>query len=180
MKHHQFETWILQETDLDQEQQRGLQSHLKHCLQCQSLYKATQQIAHLFRTSPVPEPALDFSIRWVSRMETVERRKNRLIIGATLSVISVATFVLLSSVGIQIQSSLAAFPQMLLELVTLLANWIVFLNQIWNIFTPLLRVSVKLVSPIWLYTLGFSLSGVTVAWMVSLAKSRTLQKELQP
>jgi hypothetical protein len=180
MKHHQFETWILQETGLDQEQQRDLQSHLKGCLKCQALYKATQQIAHLFRTSPVPELPPDFSTRWISRMETIEKRKNRLIIGVTLSVISVATIVLLSSVGIQIQSSLAAFPQMLLEMVTLLTNWIVFLNQIWNIFTPLFRVSIKLVSPIWLYSIGFSLIGVTVAWMVSLAKSRTLQKELQP
>jgi hypothetical protein len=86
--------------------------------------------------------------------------------------------VLLSSVGLQLRSTFVYFPQILLELVTLVAKWIVFFNQLSNIVTPLLRVSYKLISPVWITTFGVSLSGITAAWMLALYRSRTLQKEL--
>ncbi|OEU54795.1 MAG: hypothetical protein BA871_11770 [Desulfuromonadales bacterium C00003096] len=178
MKHQQYETWILLGTELDLEQHRELQVHLKQCSQCQSLYQATHQIAHLFKTNPVPEPSPGFSARWMTRIEKVENRKSRLILGVTLSVISLATLLMLSSVGLQIRAGMAQFPQLMLEMVTLVAKWIIFLNQLRDIVSPLIRVSMKLISPIWLITLGFSLSGITIAWMISLSKSRTLQREL--
>ena len=178
MKHQQYETWILMGTKLNQEQQRELQSHLKGCSVCLSLHKAVHQINHLFNTSPVLEPSPGFSTRWVTKIEKAENRKNQLILGVTLFVISVATLLLLSTVGLQIRSALAYFPQMMLKMVTTIADWIVFLNQLWDIVTPLVRVSMKLISPVWLYTIAVSLSGITGAWMVSLFRSRTLQKEL--
>jgi hypothetical protein len=165
-------------TELTQEQHRDLQSHLKGCSACLSLYKVAHQINHLFNTSPVLEPSPGFSTRWVTKIEKAENQKNQLILGVTLGVISVATLLLLSTIGLQIRSALANFPQMMLEMVTLVANWIVFLNQLWDIVTPLVRVSIKLVSPVWLYTIAVSLSGITSAWMISLFRSRTLQKEL--
>jgi hypothetical protein len=178
MKHQQYEIWILMGTELTQEQHRDLQSHLKGCSACLSLYKVAHQINHLFNTSPVLEPSPGFSTRWVTKIEKAENQKNQLILGVTLGVISVATLLLLSTIGLQIRSALANFPQMMLEMVTLVANWIVFLNQLWDIVTPLVRVSIKLVSPVWLYTIAVSLSGITSAWMISLFRSRTLQKEL--
>ena len=179
MKHQQYKTWILLDTELDQNQHRELQVHLKQCSQCQSLYQATHQIAHLFKTSPVPEPSPGFSTRWMTRIEKIENRKSRLILGITLSVISIATLLLLSSVGLQIRAGLAYFPQLMLEMITLVAKWIIFLNQLRDIVSPLFRVSMKLISPVWLYTLGFSLSGITGACIISLFKSRTIQRELR-
>jgi uncharacterized membrane protein HdeD (DUF308 family) len=113
------------------------------------------------------------------RAEKAEKRKNRLILGITLGVISLATIILLISVGFQLNSAAANFPQMLLEMVSMIASWIVFLNQLSNIVAPLLRVSVKFISPVWLYTIGISVSSITAVWIYALSRSRTLQKELQ-
>lgn len=179
MKHLQFENWILQDSILDQEHHRELQTHLKQCSQCLNLHQATHQIKHLFKNAPVPESQPGFSTRLMRRIEKVERRKNRLIMGITLGVISLATFTMLVSVGFQLNSAAAGFPQMLLEMITLVANWFVFLNQLNNIIAPLFRVSIKLISPIWLYTIGISISGVTAAWIFAISRSRTLHKELE-
>lgn len=179
MKHLQFENWILQDSILDQEHHRELQTHLKQCSQCLNLHQATHQIKHLFKNAPVPESQPGFSTRLMRRIQKVERRKNRLIMGITLGVISLATFTMLVSVGFQLNSAAAGFPQMLLEMITLVANWFVFLNQLNNIIAPLFRVSIKLISPIWLYTIGISISGVTAAWIFALSRSRTLHKELE-
>jgi len=178
MKHQQYETWILLGTELDLEQHRELQVHLKQCSQCQSLYQATHQIAHLFKTNPVPGPSPGFSARWMTRIEKVENKNSRLILGITLSVISIATLLLLSSIGLQVRAGMEYFPHLMLEMITLAAKWIIFLNQLRDIVSPLFRVSMKLISPIWLITLGFSLSGITVAWMISIFKSNTIQREL--
>ena len=148
MKHQQFENWILQDTTLNQEEQRELQLHLKQCSQCLALHQASAQITHLFKTVSTPEPLPNFSTRWMIRAEKAEKRRNRLILGITIGLISLATFILLVSVGFQLNTAAASFPQMLLELVSMLASWIVFLNQLSNIVAPLFRVSVKLISPV--------------------------------
>jgi hypothetical protein len=179
MKHQQFENWILQDIVLDQEKHRELQVHLKQCSRCLKLHQALNQVTYLFKTAPAPEPQPDFSTRWLIRAERAERSQNRLILGITIGVISLATLILLISVGFQLNTIAARFPQMLLELVSMLASWVVFLNQISNIAAPLFRVSAKLISPSWLYTIGISVSSIMAAWIYALSRSRTTNKELQ-
>ncbi len=178
MKHQQFENWILMDIQLNQEQQRELHGHLKQCSQCQALYQASHQLTHLFKTAPVPVPAAGFSARWMEQIDKAEKRKNRLILYITLGIISLATLILLSTVGLELRSVVGGFPQMMLELVTLIADWIVFFNQISDIVTPLLRVGAKLLSPVWLYVAVFGLSGITAAWTIAYYRSREMQKEL--
>lgn len=176
MKHKQFERWILLNSDLNQDQLRELHQHLKSCSQCQALYQSIHQLNHLFKTAPAPTPAPDFSARWLKRIEKVERRRNNLILGVTLAVISLATALLLSIVGLEIRSAVDFFPQMLLQLITRIAEWLVFINQLSNIVTPLIRVGAKLISPLWMYTSGTILGGAAI-WLILSLRSRTLQKE---
>ena len=178
MNHQQFETWILQESELNKEQQRELHLHLKGCSQCQGFYQAVHQLDHLFNIAPDAAPAPGFTARWMERIERRERRRNRLILGITLSVITLATIILLSAVGLELRTVVDFFPQMLLEMVTFIANGIVFLNQISNILSPLVRVGTKYLSPLWLYAITFGLSGITAAWIITSLRSRYLQKEL--
>jgi anti-sigma factor RsiW len=177
MKHKQFENWILFNKELSRDQQQELHLHLKTCSNCQAVYQSIHQLDHLFRTAPVPSPAAGFSARWMDRIDKVERRRNQLILGITLAVISLATLILLSLVGWELRTAVDFFPQMLLQLITQLAEWLIFINQLSNIVTPLLRVGAKFISPLWIYTLVFSLSGAAV-WILGWIRSRSLQKEL--
>lgn len=178
MKHQQYENWILMDEELSKGQQRDLHGHLKQCSQCQALYQASHQLTHLFKTTPEPQPAIGFSSRWLEQIDKKEKRRNRLILFVTLGVISLVTLILLSTVGLELRSVVGSFPQMMLELVTMLANWIVFFNQLSNIVTPLFRVGAKLLSPVWIYLGVFGLSGITAAWTISFYRSRKLQEEL--
>ncbi len=178
MNHQQYELWILQEPDLKKEHQRELHQHLKGCSQCQEFYQAVHQVDHLFKSAPEPSPRPDFSARWMNRIIRQERRRNRWILGITLSVITLATTILLSAVGLELREAVDFFPQVMLELVSFIANSIVFINQISNILSPLVRVGTKYLSPLWLYVITFSLSGITAAWIITSLRTRFLQKEL--
>jgi hypothetical protein len=114
----------------------------------------------------------------MEQIEKQEKRRNRFILGITLAVISLATLILLSFVGLELRSAADTFPQMLLQLVTMIADWIVFLNQVSNVLTPLVRVGTKFISPIWAYTLVFSLGGAAALWAIASLRPRNLQKEL--
>ena len=178
MNHQQFETWILQGSDLKKEHQRELHLHLKGCSQCQGFYQAVHQLGHLFKTTPEPTPAPNFSTRWLARIERQEKRRTRVILGITLFVITLATMLLLSAVGFELSSVEDFFPQMMLELVTFVANGIVLLSQTSNILSPIVRVGIKYLSPLWLYAFTFSLSGITAAWIIKSLHIRLLQKEI--
>ncbi len=178
MKHQQYENWILMDEELNQEQQRDLHGHLKQCSQCQALYQVSHQITHLFKTAPEPAPAVGFSSRWLVQIDRVEKRKNRIILFSTLGAISLATLILLSTIGFELRSVVGNFPQMMYELVTLITNWMVFFNQVSDIITPLFRVGAKLLSPVWLYITVFGLSGITAAWTIAFYRSRGMQKEI--
>ena len=178
MNHQQFETWILEGPELSLEQQRELHLHLKGCSQCQAFYQAVHQVDHLFKNAPEPTPALNFSARWVDRIEYREKRRNRLILGITLSGITLATVIMLSVVGLELRAAVDFVPQMMLELITFITNGIVFFNQVSNILSPLVRVGTKYLSPLWLYAITFGLSGITAAWIITSLRTRSLQKEL--
>jgi len=177
MNHQQFETWILQESELQKEQKRELHLHLKGCSQCQAFFQAVHQLDHLFKTAPEPSPSPNFSARWMVRIERQEKRRNRWILGITLSVMTLATAALLSAVGLEIRSAADFFPQLLLDLITFITHGIVLINQISNILSPLVRVGTKYLSPLGLYAVTFGLSGITAAWILTSLRSRTLQKE---
>jgi predicted anti-sigma-YlaC factor YlaD len=179
MNHQLYETWILQDPELDQEQQRELHLHLKRCAQCQDFYQAVHQVDHLFKFAPEPTPAPDFSVRWMDRIEQVEKRRTHRILGVTLAGITLATIIMLSVVGLELRSAMDFFPQMMLEIVSFIANGIIFINQISNILSPLVRVGSKFLSPLWVYALTFGLSGITAAWIISSLRSRSLQKEFK-
>jgi hypothetical protein len=89
-----------------------------------------------------------------------------------------ATVVLLSAVGLEIRSAMDFFPQMMLDLITFIANGIVFFNQVSNILSPLVRVGTKYLSPLWLYAFTFGLSGITATWIITSFRTRSMQKEL--
>ncbi len=178
MNHQPYENWILLAADLDQEEQRELHLHLKGCSHCQTLYQAIHQLDHLFKTAPQPSPEANFSARWLERIEKREKRRNRFILGITLAVISLATLILLSVVGLEMRSAVDTFPNILLQLVTMIADWIVFLNQVSNILTPLVRVGAKFISPLWAFTIVLSLGGVAAVWIIASMRSRNMQKEL--
>lgn len=178
MKHKQYETWILMGDELTLEQQRELHIHLKECSQCQALHRATQQVAHLFKTSAVPVPAEGFTNRWSARIDRQERRKRNLILLITLAAIITSGLLLLAGIGFQLSVSLASFPTMLMSLIARLTNWVVFLSNLWDIFDPLFSIGIKYISPAWVLTFGFGISGILAAWMISLYRNQIIQKEL--
>jgi|WetSurMetagenome_2_1015567.scaffolds.fasta_scaffold523630_1 hypothetical protein len=72
MEHQPFETWIIDEIELNLEQKSSLESHLLACPQCQKLNQSWSHVAERMQTAPIANPAPGFSQRFQSSL--AERR----------------------------------------------------------------------------------------------------------
>ena len=171
MKHQPFETWILLETKLTAEQNRELQNHLRTCPHCQRLYQSSREIAQLFRTTPAPYPQPGFNTRWKKRLAKREQGKKNILTWTTLSVLTMTVLITLIGLSTQIISFSDRLPQLLTVLISQTTRWVNFIASLQNIFSPLFRVGIKLIPTAWIFAFAVSLSGIALAWIVTLSKS---------
>ncbi|OQY28253.1 MAG: hypothetical protein B6I38_09385 [Anaerolineaceae bacterium 4572_5.1] len=173
MNHQPFETWILLETKLTPAQNRELLNHLRTCPQCRRLAQSTREITHLFKTTPTPYPLPGFTTRWKRRLNQKEQGKKNLITWVTLSALTLTVILTMISFSTQIPSLSEHFPQLLTAFISLTTRWITFITSLQNIFSPLFRVGIKLIPSTWIFAFAISLSGITIAWLVTLSKSNS-------
>ena len=99
MSHQPFETWILSEDSLDQEQTANLQAHLAECGTCRDLQTNWQEVRNVLSTSTTPEPLPGFSNRWQIRLAfDRQKRQQRKMWILTLSIFALASLILISLV----------------------------------------------------------------------------------
>ncbi len=171
MKHQLYETQILLETKLTPAQNRELHLHLRTCSQCRRLAQAQREITHLFETTPAPYPQPGFTTRWKKRLIRAEHGRRNLITWTTLSVLTLAFLFTLVGLSLQVTSSSEYFPQFLTFLISQATRWVNFIASLQNIFSPLLRVGIKLIPQSWIIAFVVSLSGITFAWVITLSKN---------
>lgn len=68
MSHQPFESYLLADTLLSQEEQSSLNQHLKDCERCRALSQGLNDIDTVFQHSPAPLPAPGFTQRWQTRI----------------------------------------------------------------------------------------------------------------
>lgn len=68
MNHQPFESWLLSEEALDDEQNQLLREHLASCDQCTSLEESWNQVYQLFEQTPQVTPAAGFTTRFQERL----------------------------------------------------------------------------------------------------------------
>jgi hypothetical protein len=72
MNHRPFEEWLLNELELDTQQQRELDLHLRSCAYCAALVKTDK----VLRSMKVAVPAPGFAVRFANRL-AVEKAADR-------------------------------------------------------------------------------------------------------
>ena len=91
MSHQPFETYLLADAKLTNEQQLSLDLHLKECDQCTALSFALASLDTILLHNPSPKPAPAFTQRWQARLSKHQQaRQNRKFWLMALSVLLLA------------------------------------------------------------------------------------------
>lgn len=101
MNHRQYESWILNEGELDEEQKKLLEAHLLGCQACASVKASWEAARCQVRNAPEKSPPPGFAARWQASLKErrlVEERRQRhniyLAVGSFMGAMLVAAAVL--------------------------------------------------------------------------------------
>ena len=97
MSHQPFESYLLADTALSQEQHNALDQHLKGCERCFAIYSALAELNTVLHYSPPPLPKPGFTQRWQNRLEV--RRQTRQIRkywGLAIGILTLAVLTMLT------------------------------------------------------------------------------------
>ena len=78
MSHQPFESWILDETRLDEQQAQQLEAHLNVCPACKTLQSSWEAVRHQLQSAPEMQPAPGFSMRWQANLTKRREEEGRL------------------------------------------------------------------------------------------------------
>lgn len=167
MKHQPYESWILDETQLDENQQHDLDSHLLTCSTCTNLRDSWQVVRQEIQTTRQVHPAEGFSARWKASLKDrrqVEEAKQRRLMWIWIA--SFSGVVLLSLAVIFLPR--ISFIQILIAFVESLVEFSTGVSALLQLIKSILRTVpayILVVSSIGLSTL---LSITTFLWGVSI------------
>ena len=171
MSHQPFETWLLSEENLDEEQEKALQTHLEDCHQCQQLSHSWTQVQSLISTSGVPDPAPGFSQRWQQRLAVRrEHQQQRRMWFLTLGILTTALIIFLGLAVITFSSHSLSYE--ISQTFASLARTVAKVSHFWEMIQSVVQ-SFPLIIPL-LVILGlgsFSVSiTLIITWLSSLIR----------
>ncbi len=168
-KHQLFETWILQDTQLTEDEQKMLNAHLADCEHCRQLQKGWEMTRCMLKSTPRAAPAPGFSQRWKNSLAERRAREQKAQVKRFLRYligINILTFM-----GLLLVLFLGTSPVDLLATVLRSSVMLLlFVGRAGNIFNIILR-SLPPYVPVLIWVLtstGFSLAAL--AWGFSIWK----------
>ncbi len=166
MNHQPFESWLLSDEDLEQEQDRSLREHLRHCERCASLDASWNEIHQLFTGAPKVSPEAGFTARWQER-QALERKKQHTRQSWVLLMLTAGvTAILFLVLGLQ-TVELLRYPEQLIllmiyRIVTLVGYAFATQNLVFSLFGTVLEL---VPGPVWIGLFG-AFTMVCVLWFV--------------
>jgi anti-sigma factor RsiW len=166
MNHQPFESWLLSDEDLQQEQELALREHLRQCEQCASLETSWNEVHQLFDTAPLVVPAAGFTARWEERLSQERKKRHTHQTWVLLAITGGVTTILSLLMGFQMLELLRFPEQLVLLVIYRIVTLISYVFATQNLVFSLFGTVVELVpGPIWVGLFGIFMM-VCVLWFV--------------
>lgn len=178
MNHQPYEGWIFEQDDLDLEQAKQLQIHLKLCDRCGSLASALAQVETQFEPATLVSPDIGFTNRWYTRLherrQVTQRRQNAIL----LSSLSVGTLVL--AIPLLIRFFLAAISpgNVVSGFIQDFVNWMAIVGFTGDVTAGVLDGMVDTIPLVWWFSAVVVLVGLCSMWLVVMHRIRPRAKLL--
>ena len=167
MNHQPYETWILDNPPITEEEKQDLNIHIQECPDCSHLHQGWNLVEQSIRSSQIHPAPSNFTQRWSASLERRKREQEKkqartlvlalvsgaLAVGITLCIMFLPEFSLISLT--------AGFISTILSLFTGIENfWSILLNLAQTVSPTTLIITVLVISG-WVilasFTLGLSI-----------------------
>lgn len=168
MNHQPYEDWLFSDEPLLPEHTRDLQAHLRICDSCRQLSESWVDIENLFQVTPVVEPQVGFSARWLTRLEEKEKKTNQIQSWMMLFITGgVAIFILLL-LSVNLYTSVDQPIQLLLLGTNKITEWLSLIKATNEVLSALVELVSIMISPTWWVLFAAVISLLSLLWIYSL------------
>jgi len=167
MEHNLFETWIIDQVELNSEQEYALQQHLLDCSTCQRLQRNLQAAILSIQTSTPVAPEPGFSRRWNDSLAHRRAQQQAKQISFTRNILLVGLLFLLAMLvgySLLITSPMRLLVSGMQNVMSLVLCW----NQLGRIAFNLISALPPIIPlAIWVL-LSTGLAGLSLFWVLTL------------
>jgi hypothetical protein len=168
MNHQPFESWLLSEDALNEDQTRSLREHLENCDRCISLEASWIDVHRLFDATPQVAPAVGFESRWQERLAAQTRKRHFYQSWILFGITAGSAAILLILLGLQVVPMLRSPENLLLFLIYRLVAMVAYAFAAQNLAFSLFGTITDLIPPpVWIGLFG-TFSMICVLWFVLL------------
>lgn len=164
MNHQHFETWLLDEANLTEDERKLMNEHLAGCEECQMIQRNWAAVQGLIRSAPEAQPRAGFTTRWQAnlehRKEEQAHRRSRQLIFAMIG--SVALLLLISGA---IALNNTSPVEILVSIIRSITQCVIGLQQLQKALSIWLRIglnattiSLGLALAVWLTAFGLTIT----------------------
>jgi hypothetical protein len=167
MSHQPFETWILDNEELSDEQLQALEEHLSDCVQCNELEQNWNEAINFLSTAPTMVPEPGFVRRWESEFVERKAREHKMMTRRLLlflAVSAVLTMTLLSIVSLATSSPI----DFLAKCFSIFTSSLARINQIESVMAAAWRSLPRVFTVSFWILITSSMSMLSTVWAVSM------------
>ena len=172
MKHQPFEDWIFRREDLDMDQTKELQVHLKLCERCSTLASALNEAESQFTSAPLISPAPGFTARWrehqVTRKQISMRRQTSILFGG----LSIGALVLFIPLLLGLFTTTVSPANLFSDFVQDFVNWFAIIGFTGDVTAGVLDGMVDTIPLGWWISFMFVPIGLCSIWLYMMHRIR--------
>ena len=175
MKHQPYENWIFTQEDLDLDQAKELQVHIKLCDRCAQLASALVDVETRFASQDLISPADGFSSRWQERLEQKKqvsfRRQTSVLFGG----LSIGATVLFIPVLIGWVLTLTSSGSLLTNFVQDFVNWLAVISFTGDVTAGVIDGMADTIPTYWWITIALISIALFALWAFTIHRVRPKQ-----
>lgn len=164
MKHQPYEEWIFKQEDLDSDQAKELQVHLKLCDRCSELAVALSEVETQLASQAIIHPKDGFTTRWQERLERRKhvsfKRQTSVLFGG----LSLGAAVLSVPVLIGLVVTLASSGNILSNFIQEFVEWFALISFTGGVTAGVIDGMVDTIPFYWWISLVFVVIGLFALW----------------
>jgi hypothetical protein len=178
MNHQPYEKWIFEKEELDLEQAKRLQIHLKLCDRCDSLASALAHVDTQFESTELVSPDPGFTDRWFTRLQIRRQKSQQRQNAVLLSSLSLGTLVLAVPLVIRFFLAATSPGNVVSGFIQDFVNWMAIIGFTGDVTAGVLDGMVDTIPLVWWFSAVIVLIGLCSTWIVVMHRVRPRAKAL--
>ncbi len=170
MKHQPYEDWVFSQEDLDLDQRKELQVHLKLCERCNFLASTLADAEKNLFSEAMISPEFGFTSRWRARLEKRKQDSFKRQTSLLFGVLSIGAAILFIPVILYVITNVLSPGDIFTEFLQNFVDWLAVIGFTTDVIAGVIDGMADTIPLGWWLTFASALLGLFSLWIIMLLR----------